>query len=152
MSDISIIYKMNRKYQSEIRLRFTLRFYTSISLLVIVDIEIPYWSLKFNLSCNWHLQDVWEVQPNLRLGFILVSHFQLQLTLRDQDGISMWMSVVTDIYKMDGKYQSDIRLRFTLRFHTSISLSVAADIERLRWNQIPYLDSIMYSQCQIQVE
>ena len=144
---------MNRKYQPGIRLRFTLRFHTSISLSVAVDIErdqdgisvttdIHKMNRKYNLISDW----------DSHLDSILVSHFQLQLTLRFHIDLSSSILVVTDIYKMDGKYQSDIRLRFTLRFHTSISLSVAADIERLRWNQIPYLDSIMYSQCQIQVQ
>ena len=75
------------------------------------------------------MTDIYKMNMNLISDSNMYSQCQIQVESRFHLDLSSSISVTTDIYKMNRKYQSDIRLRFTLRFHTSISLSVIVDIE-----------------------
>ena len=74
------------------------------------------------------MTDIYKMNMNLISDSNMYSQFQSQVESRFHLDLSM--SVTTDIYKMDGKYQPGIRLRS----NTSISLSVVVHIERSRWN------------------
>ena len=74
------------------------------------------------------MTDIYKMNMNLISDSNMYSQCQPQVESRFHLDLSM--SVTTDIYKMDGKYQPGIRLRS----NTSISLSVVVDIERSRWN------------------
>ena len=76
------------------------------------------------------MTDIYKMNMNLISDSNMYSQCQPQVESRFHLDLSSSMSVTTDIYKMDGKYQPDIRLRS----NTSISLSVVVDIERSRWN------------------
>ena len=80
------------------------------------------------------MTDIYKMNMNLISDSNMYSQCQPQVESRFHLDLSSSMSVTTDIYKMNGKYQPGIRLRFTLRFHTSISILVVVDIERSRWN------------------